>query len=215
MKHIVLIYLIILSHPVRDALVFINKKTITKPKILDKFCLLWYNIDMEKVKAKIENKLVDLYISDTREVFSSEEKASLADDKFEHYLEEYNLERYPESERLSFAELDENQIPKGIYCYAEKTCPYSDFRGTVIYHRKKSAANEIAIAFSEGKSTATGKVCPNAQHCKRECWSEPGTNCKDIVVGCKYLGFIDNTQSTLLWDQVKECDVNDDIDDEE
>ena len=166
---------------------------------------------MEKVKAKIKDKEIELYISDTREVFSSEEKASLADDQFEHFLEEYNLEKYPEKERLSFAQVNENQIPKGIYCYAEKTCPYFDHRGIVIYHRKKKAADEIAIAFSEGNQKACGKVCPDANTCKRDCWSEPGTNCKDIVVGCKYLGFIDNTQSTLLWDQVKECGVNDDI----
>ena len=53
--------------------------------------------------------------------------------------------------------------------------------------------------------------CEFASTCNEECWTTPGSKCRDIVVKCMYLNFIDTRQETLLWDKCKECGVHNSI----
>ena len=53
--------------------------------------------------------------------------------------------------------------------------------------------------------------CPHTDTCdsgiKNECWTSGYNSCQVRVYGCKYLGYTDWKQNSLLWDGCKECDT--------
>lgn len=49
--------------------------------------------------------------------------------------------------------------------------------------------------------------CEHSKTCNDTCWSSPETSCQVSIIGCKYLGIVDKTEDTLLWDGCKECEI--------
>ena len=167
---------------------------------------------IKETKVKIEGKEVNLYITEDHEVFSDKNSAEIKQEVYENFVNEYELKKYPEEEKLTYSEVNSENIPHGAYCYKDKTCPYWDYIGVRIFHKNLKAAEEIAKAFKNDSKNlgkqVVAEVCKCAKTCDKQCWSEEGTSCKSRIVGCKYLNIIDENESTLLWDQCKECEVN-------
>jgi len=84
-------------------------------------------------------------------------------------------------------------IPKNtLYCYTYKKgkgipCPWRRYIKTI--NLDKSS-------------------CEHADTCKDMCWSSFETSCRIKVYECKYLGYIDYKEDSLLWDACKECRVS-------
>ena len=104
------------------------------------------------------------------------------------------------------------KIPEGEYCHGylpdggteSVVCPYWKKTGVVVYHRNVQCAEKIAKQHEMWK----WKKCEFGQTCKKSCWMTKGSECKDDVVHCTFLGVTDDSQDTLLWDKCKICDVN-------
>lgn len=95
-------------------------------------------------------------------------------------------------------------IPKGIYCDSgNERCPWFQH----IEDRKIHAqppSKEYAL-------------CEVSSECGENCWTTLETSCRQYqsVARCEYMDFTDWDEETLLWDGVKECGENDDLNDEE
>lgn len=77
-------------------------------------------------------------------------------------------------------------IPKHtMYC---KDCRWLKHIKTMNYHR--------------------ATYCPCSDTCEKECWTTTNTCCKVRVYKCEHLGYIDETEESLLWDGCKECNVS-------
>jgi hypothetical protein len=92
--------------------------------------------------------------------------------------------------------VDKNKIPYGAYCYGRggrnDKCPYWEFVGVKkIYENSKENCEFYSI-------------CDNNE----KCGTSLGTTCEASVIRCNYLDLLDETEETLLWDQVKECGIN-------
>ena len=92
--------------------------------------------------------------------------------------------------------MDKSKIPHGAYCYGEggrdDKCPYWEYVTTIIFY--KDSKNN----------------CNSYDKCEDndKCGTSFRTSCKVDVIKCSYLNLIDKDEETLLWDQVKECGIN-------
>ena len=92
--------------------------------------------------------------------------------------------------------MDKNKIPYGAYCYGrggrEDKCPYWEFvKVKKLYENPKDNCDIY-------------DVCEDSD----KCGTSLKTMCEVSVIKCNYLNLLDETEETLLWDQVKECNVN-------
>ena len=88
--------------------------------------------------------------------------------------------------------MDKSLIPKGIYCYDENgICPYWKYLGL----------NESYLN--------NGEKCEFRDACEEECGTNDNNSCVSRIVRCEYLDYTDETENSLLWDQCKECGIND------
>ena len=83
------------------------------------------------------------------------------------------------------------RIPSGQYC---ANCPYWEYVAEIKLHREQSYGFD---------------TCEYADACDGKCWESNASSCKNIVVKCKYLDYLDTRQESLLWDKCKECGVKD------
>lgn len=72
-------------------------------------------------------------------------------------------------------------IPKGYFC---SKCPYRRY-----FKTKLNRSN-----------------CDLSKICSMKCWTSDTTKCMNEVWICKYLGFIDKSRRTELWDGFKICE---------
>ena len=92
--------------------------------------------------------------------------------------------------------MDKSKIPYGMYCYGRggrsDKCPYWEYIETIIFY--KDSKNN----------------CDSYDKCEDndKCGTSFRTSCKVDVIKCNYLNLIDKDEKTLLWDQVKECGIN-------
>lgn len=95
------------------------------------------------------------------------------------------------NERSDF--MDKNKIPYGAYCYGRNDkCPYWELIETkLLYENPKDDCDYY------NKCTDNDK-----------CGTSLKTKCYINVIRCNYLNLLDDKEDTLLWDQVKECDIN-------
>lgn len=92
---------------------------------------------------------------------------------------------------------DKSKIPGGIYCYNNNgTCPYYNYVRTDRLYENN------------------GEKCPHRDKCDEECGTDSTNSCTVKVVECKYMRYVDECEDSLLWDMVKECGINGEIDEE-
>lgn len=111
------------------------------------------------------------------------------------------------------------QIPKGQYCHGElvsngdgiykapNMCPWYEDLGVLVLHRDEKEAEKIA----KKEGYAGYRKCDVADKCVSECWTSTSTRCKVQMCACKFEGVVDKEEDTYLWDQLKICDTNLDI----
>lgn len=91
--------------------------------------------------------------------------------------------------------MDKNKylIPRGMYC---NNCPYWEYLDTINLHANPPNATFLKCEYHNECSS------------RDKCWTDDTTKCMKKVIRCHYLGITDYGEDSLLWDKVKECDIN-------